>query len=97
MKGTLRRSSSFMPGPKLFARWAARARASARATSLAAFAEATSTDCCILHRRRPSVARMVHQHNVCRWQAGIAGLQKGISMCGLTCLFLTSRTAACTL
>ena len=74
MKGTLRRSSSFMPGPKLFARWAARARASARATSLAAFAEATSTDCRILHRQRPSVARMVHQHNVCRWQAGIAGL-----------------------
>ena len=67
--GTLRRSSSFMPGPKLLARWAARARASARATSLAAFAEATSTDCRILHRQRPTVLRNSHHHIVCRQQA----------------------------
>ena len=63
--GTLRRSSSFMLGPKFFARWAERARASARATSLAALAEATSTECRILQRQCPTVLLSVHQHIVC--------------------------------
>ena len=47
-QGTFRRSNSLRPGPVFLAFRAARARASALATSFAAAAEAVSTDCRIL-------------------------------------------------